>query len=68
MGWKDRPQTWIAGALYLFGVGVSELGGGSGGGDAAVSSLSMGDRLLGAPASHWLWYRIVFKRTHDETT
>lgn len=44
MGWNDRPQTWIAGALCLLGVGILELGGGSGG-DALSLSIGMGDIL-----------------------
>jgi drug/metabolite transporter (DMT)-like permease len=42
MGWKDRPQTWIAGALCLLGVGVLELCGGEQG---AALSIGMGDGL-----------------------
>jgi drug/metabolite transporter (DMT)-like permease len=41
MGWNDRPQTWIAGALCLLGVGILELGGGEGG----SISIGMGDAL-----------------------
>jgi len=39
MGVKDAPQTWLAAVLCLVGVGVLELGGGSGSEEVVNSSL-----------------------------
>jgi drug/metabolite transporter (DMT)-like permease len=48
MGWKDRPQTWISGAMCMLGVGILELGGAANGASeagAATVSIGLGDGL-----------------------
>jgi drug/metabolite transporter (DMT)-like permease len=42
MGFKERPQTWMAAAMCLLGVGILELCGGD---VAAFSSVGLGDGL-----------------------
>jgi drug/metabolite transporter (DMT)-like permease len=42
MGWNDRPQTWISGAMCMLGVGILELGGGAANGAEAVGSVGIG--------------------------
>lgn len=65
MGFEDAPQTWIAAATCLIGVGVLELGGGDGA-SATTAAVGWGDfwsvlQAVGFGTSFFLTERMMAK-------